>query len=251
MTTLTIASRELRSLFLSPLAWSILGVVQLILAYLFLSRVDHFIALQPRIAVLDGAPGVTDLVAAPLFANAGVILLLVTPLLTMRLISEERRNATLSLLFTAPVSISEIILGKYLGVVAFLLIMVVMIVLMPLSLSASSPLDLGKLSACILALILLLASYAALGLYASCIASHPTVAAVSSLGALLLLWILDWPGSSPEGGSALFEYLSMLRHFETMLKGVVRSSDIAYFLLFILTFIILSIRRLDNDRLGT
>lgn len=119
MMAFVIAGREYRTLFLSPLAWSILGVIQIILAYMFLAQLDYYLMLQARIAAMPDAPGVTDLIVAPLFGNAGVILLLVTPLLTMRLISEERRNRTLSLLFTAPVSMAEIILGKYLGVFAF------------------------------------------------------------------------------------------------------------------------------------
>jgi len=118
---ITIAARELRSLFLSPLAWSVLAVVQFILAYLFLSQIDTFLVWQPRLAAIEGAPGISDIVIAPLFADAAIVLLLVTPLLTMRVLSEERRNRTLSLLFSAPVSMTEIILGKYLGVLAFFL----------------------------------------------------------------------------------------------------------------------------------
>jgi ABC-2 type transport system permease protein len=246
MMALVIAGRELRTLFLSPLAWSILGVIQIILGYMFLAQLDYYVMLQARIAGMEDAPGVTDLIAVPLFGNAGVILLLVTPLLTMRLISEERRNRTLSLLFTAPVSMTEIILGKYLGVFAFLLIMVAMIGLMPLSLLVGGGLDMGKLAACIIALVLLLAGFAAVGLYMSALASQPTIAAVSTFGALLLLWIIDWTGNSAGG---VLEYLSLLRHYESLLKGLISTTDLIYFLLFTLTFLVLSVHRLDNDRL--
>ena len=250
MMALTIAGREFRSLFLSPLAWTILGVIQIILGYMFLAQLDYYMMLQPRIAGLQDAPGVTDLIVAPLFGNAGVILLLVTPLLTMRLISEERRNRTLSLLFTAPVSMTEIILGKYLGVLFFLLVMVGMILLMPLSLLLGGGIDPGKLAACVLGLVLLLAAFAAVGLYLSALASQPTVAAVSTFGALLLLWIIDWTGGSSgsKAGGAL-EYLSLLRHYESLLKGLVSTTDVIYFVLFILAFLVLSVHRLDNDRL--
>lgn len=246
MMALVIAGRELRTLFLSPLAWSILGVIQIILGYMFLAQLDYYVMLQARIAGMEDAPGITDLIAVPLFGNAGVILLLVTPLLTMRLISEERRNRTLSLLFTAPVSMTEIILGKYLGVFGFLLIMVAMIALMPLSLLAGGGLDMGKLTACVMALILLLAGFAAVGLYMSALASQPTIAAISTFGALLLLWIIDWTGNSAGG---VLEYLSLLRHYESLLKGLISTTDLVYFLLFTLTFLVLSVHRLDNDRL--
>lgn len=249
MMAFTIAGREFCTLFLSPLAWSILAVVQIILGYMFLAQLDYYLMLQPRIAAMPDAPGTTDLIVAPLFGNAGVILLLVTPLLTMRLISEERRNRTLSLLFTAPVSMTEIILGKYLGVLSFLLTMVGIIVLMPLSLLVGGGLDFGKLVACISALTMLLAAFSSLGLYISALTNQPTVAAVTTFGALLLLWIIDWTGGNSGKTEGVLEYLSVLRHYENVLKGLVSTTDITYFFLFILTFIVLSVHCLDNDRL--
>lgn len=249
MMALVIAGREFRTLFLSPLAWTILGVIQIILAYMFLAQLDYYLMVQARIAAMEDAPGITDLIVAPLFGNAGVILLLVTPLLTMRLISEERRNRTLSLLFTAPVSMAEIVLGKYLGVLAFLLVMVGMILLMPLSLLWGGGLDFGKLAACVMALVLLLAGFAAVGLYMSALAVQPTVAAVSTFGALLLLWIIDWSSQSGSKGGGVLEYLSLLRHYEGLLKGLISTTDLIYFVLFITTFLVLSVHRLDNDRL--
>ena len=245
MNSFTIASRELRSLFLSPLAWTILGVSQLILAYMFLTQIDYYLAIQPKLIGIPGAPGVTDLIVAPLFGNAAVILLLIIPLLTMRTISDERRNKTISLLFSAPVSLTEIVLGKFLAIFVFLLIILLSITLMPLSLLTVGELDIGKLFACLLAMVLLMASFNALGLYMSAIASQPTVAAIGSFGALLLLWIIDWAGNS----SSVLEYISIMRHFENLLRGLIHSSDIFYFILFIDGFLILSIRRLDNDRL--
>ena len=216
---------------------------------MFIAQLEYYSMLQARIAGMEDAPGVTDMLVAPLFGNAGIILLLVAPLLTMRLISEERRNRTLSLLFSAPLSMVEIILGKYLGILGFLLIMVGMILLMPLSLLAGGSLDFGKLAACTLALVLLLGGFAALGLYMSALAGQPTVAAISTFGALLLLWIIDWTSSAAGEAGGVLEYLSMLRHYESLLKGLVSTTDLAYFLLFILTFIVLSVHRLDNDRL--
>lgn len=249
MNSLIIAGRELRSLFLSPLAWTMLGVTQLILAYMFLTQIDFYLSIQPKLIGMSDVPGITDLVIAPLYGNAAVIFLLITPLITMRLISDERRNKTISLLLSAPISITDIILGKFLATLAFLLLILFSITLMPLSLLPIADIDLGKLMACLLAMLLLLAAFDALGLYMSAIASQPTVAAVCSFGALLFLWIIDWAGSNSGNASLLFEYMSMMRHFESLLKGLVHSTDVLYFLLFIAGFLILSIRRLDNDRL--
>jgi len=248
----TLALRELRSLFLSPLAWTILAVTQFILAYLFLTQLNEYILLQPQIKMLANPPGATQLIVSPLYGSAAFIMMMIVPLLTMRLISEERNNKSLSLLLSAPLSMSEIVIGKFLGVTGFLVIMTFLISLMPLSLLLAGPLDLGHFSIMALGLLLLLFSFAAVGLYMSSLTTQPIVAAVSTFGVLLLLWIIDWAGNKAgdENTSAVLSSLSILRHFEAMSRGIFNSSDFIYYLLFITTFIVLSIRRLDSERLA-
>ena len=250
MMVFTLAKRELRSLFLSPLAWSILAIVQFILAYLFLSQLQEFLLIQPKLAAIENAPDVTELVIVPLYASATFIMMLVTPLLTMRIISEERKNKSVALLISAPVSMTEIVIGKYLGMLGFAAIMIITMTLMPLSLYFAGTLDTGLLFAIVLGITLLLAAFIALGVYMSSLTAQPTIAAMSTFGVLLLLWIIDWAGGkADETASGLLEYLSMLRHFEAFTKGVFNSSDFIYYILFISLFLILSIRRLDGDRL--
>ncbi len=245
----TIGLRELKSLFLSPLAWSILAVVQLILAYLFLGRIEIIQMYQAQLMAMDGAPGVTEIILPDLLGNAAIILLLVVPLLTMRLVAEERRNRTLSLLFSSPLSMTEIVLGKYLGILLFLLVLLVLIALMPLSLLAGARLDFGLLAASLLGLALLLAGFAAVGLFMSTLTQYTTVAAISTFGALLLFWILDWSGQGFAGGNWL-AYLSLFNHYKPFLDGIFDSADAVYHVLLITTFLVLSIHRLDADRLG-
>jgi ABC-2 type transport system permease protein len=246
---LTIALRELRALFLSPLAWAILASVQLILAFLFLGRIELYLRWQPQLLALEEAPGVTEVVVGDLFGSAAIILLLVVPLLTMRLVAEERRNRSLALLFSAPLSMTEIVLGKYLGVLSFLFALLGLITLMPLALLAGTSLDLGLLLAGLLGLALLLASFAAVGLFMSTLTQHPAVAAIASFGMLLLFWILDWSGEGTGGGNML-AYLSLFNHYKPFLDGVFDTADAAYHVLFATAFLVLSIRRLDADRLG-
>ena len=97
--------------------------------------------------------------------------------------------------------------------------------------------------------MLLVAAFAAAGVFMSSLTSYPTVAAISTFGILLLLWIIDWAGNSDAQVSGLFAYLSMLRHYETLLKGLLHSTDVVYYLLVTVLFLGLSIRRLDADRL--
>lgn len=244
-----IALRELRSLFLSPMAWAILAIVQFILAWRFFVQVDFFFSIQPQLTVIDNAPGATDLIAAPLYEFAGIVLLMIIPLITMRLLSEERRSGTLRLLLSSPISMTEIVLGKYLGILLFLLVAIFMITLMPLSLALGTSLDFGKLFAGMLGLLLLLAAFAAAGLYLSSLTVYPGVAAVTTFGLLIMLMIIDGAGGNAEQAGSLFSYLSIIRHNTPLLRGIVNTSDVSYYLLFIISFIVLSIRHLDAQRL--
>ena len=246
---LTIAKREFRSLFLSPLAWVILAVIQIILAWSFFSSIDVFFSIQAELTTLKNAPGVTDLIATPLFEFASIILLMITPLLTMRLISEEKRNKTMALLLSAPVSITEIVLGKYLGLLFFISTILLLIMLMPLSLSMGTELDFTKLYFGAFGLFLMLAAFSAAGLYMSSLTDTPMIAAISTFGLLLLLWMINVNSSSTTDSSNVLSYLSLHTHFTNMQRGILNSSDIAYFLLFISGFIILSIRQLETQRL--
>jgi ABC-2 type transport system permease protein len=248
---LAIAGRELRSLFLSPLAWTVLAVVQVVLAWLFLLQLDAFMQIKPRLATMPGAPGITAFVVAPLFKTAAMVLLLVVPLLTMRLLSEEQRTGTLRLLLSAPVSMTAIVLGKYLAVLAFLGVVLALVGLMALSLLLGGPLDLGLVAAGWFGLALAVASFAAAGLFMSSLTAQPAVAATATLGLLLVLWIVDRAGGTgDEGAVGIFQYLSVLSHLNPLLRGFVDTRDVAYYLVFSLGFLVLAVHRLDARRLG-
>ncbi len=244
-----IARRELGSMFLSPMAWIILAVIQTILGYMFLTNLDNFFLLQPQLTQLANTPGVTDIVITPLMQVAAIILLMVMPLMTMRSIADEKRNRTLSLLISAPLGMTEIVLGKFFGLVLFIVVLVSMLMLMPLSLYLGTTPDAGKLLSIYLGMLLLLASFAAIGLYLSSLTENQTIAAISTFGVLLMLWIIDWIGASVNNGQSVLAYLSILKHHQAMLEGVFKSSDIAYYLLLITGFLVLTIRQLDRERL--
>ena len=244
MMVFSIAWRELRNLFLSPLAWCLLAIVQGILAWLFLFAVQRFLENPGSVA------GVTDTVAAGLFNIAGFITLPIVSLLSMRLLAEERRNGSLTLLLSAPVRLTELVVGKYLGLMGFLGIMAAMLTLMPLSLSLGAHLDYGKLATQLLGFLLLLGSFAAVGLFMSGLTRHPIVAAFSSFGLLLFLWIINVFAGLIKSASPLFHYLSFQDHYQSWLTGTFSSADALFFLLCIFLFLTLSIRRLDSARMG-
>ncbi|MCP4488047.1 MAG: ABC transporter permease subunit [Gammaproteobacteria bacterium] len=245
----TIARHELKTMFLAPLAWVILGVIQMILGYMFLAQLDNFFLLQPQLVHLQNTPGVTDLVVAPLFQLSAIILLMIMPLITMRSFAEEKRSGTLSLLVSSPLSMTEIVLGKFLGLFGFVAILTTMLMLMPLSLYAGTTLDTGKLVSIFLAMLLLLGAFTAIGLYLSSLTENQTIAAVSSFGVLLMLWMIDWLGESLADGQSVISYLSLLSHYQNLLEGIVNTTDVAYYLLLITGFLVLTIRQLDRERL--
>ncbi len=241
---LTIARREFTSMFISPLAWIMLAVIQAILSWMFLAQIENFFTIQPQLMDLQNTPGVTDIIVTPIFSLAAIILLMVMPLLTMRTIAEEKKNKTIYLLFSAPISITQLVLGKYLGLIYFILVLTSMLMLMPISLLLGTQLDVGKLVSIYLGMILLLASFASIGLYLSSLTDSQTIAAVSTFGALLMLWIIEW-----RTDQTLFHYLSILAHHKPLLEGEFSSVDISYFILIIFLFCGLTIRQLDGDRL--
>jgi len=177
----TIARTELRRMFASVLAWSILALVVLVLGLLFSVYVETFLTvIQPRLAAQPGAPGVTDSVVAPLILMAGVLMLVVSPLLTMRSLSEERQTGTFVLLRSSPVSATQIVLGKYLGLLGFLAVLMAILALFPAALALGTALDWGKAGAGMLGLFLLIGSFLAAGLYVSSLTAVPTLAALGS-----------------------------------------------------------------------
>ncbi len=252
---LTIAGKELKSLFASPLAWLVLTVMQLIIGYVFLKRLDDFLQIQPQLARMTSPPGVTELVAAPMFATAALVLLFAVPLLAMRLVAEERRNQTMVFLISAPVSITDIVLGKFLGVMAFLLLVIALITLMPLALAAGTRLDYGLLASLAAGLLLLTASFAAVSLYVSCLTVHPMAAALGAFSALLAMVLM---GEAAADGlrargwhlpAALAQVFSPLKNFEPLAKGLVDTYAIACLLLLAAAALVLAVRKLDSHRL--
>jgi ABC-2 type transport system permease protein len=240
-----LAMRELRSLFAMPSTWFILAALQFIFAWRFLALLEHFLELQPQLAQLANPPGVTNSIAATMFNTVALLLMMLVPLFTMRLIAEERRNQTLALLLSAPLSDLHIVLGKFLGLLIFLVVLMAGVVLMLYSLALGTNLDNGLLLSNILGLLLLTASYIALGLYISALTAQPIIAAVGALAVLLGLWLADIGAAAEDSPWHSF---SPLHHFQNFNDGLLDSSDAAFFVLFTTVFLLLAIRRLHSNR---
>lgn len=239
----TLARKDLHTLFSASSTWMMLALLQFILGWFFLARLDDYLQVQTQLAQMDDAPGATISIAAPLANLLALLLLMLTPLFSMRLIAEERRNQTWLLLATSPLSSAQIVLGKFAGLLALLSLVILAAVAMMALLALGTRADVGLILCNLLGLWLLAASYAALGLYFSAISRQPVVAAFTALAVSVALWLLDMAGG-------LLRALSPNTHFQNLNSGLLSSADIFYFVLFCTFFLLLTIHHLRRERGG-
>ncbi|HTD92150.1 MAG TPA: ABC transporter permease [Burkholderiales bacterium] len=251
----TIAGKDLKSLFTSPVAWVVLTFVQIIVGYGFLKRFDDFLSIQPQLLQLPSPPGFTELVAVPTFSTTAAIMLFAVPLLAMRLIAEERRNQTMVLLTSAPISILDIVLGKFLALMGMMMVILALITLMPLSLSAATHLDYRLIASILLGLSLIAATFSAVSLYISSLTMHPIVAALGAFGALLGMVLVgeqvadNLQTRGPGVIAAFAQVFSPVKNFEPLGRGMIDTYAIACLLLLAALFLALTVRQLEARRL--
>lgn len=243
-----IARHEWRRLALQPFAWTLAAVVLAFMAWQFLLALQAYIDLAPKLGGLKDAPGVTELVAIPLLRSFSNLLLLLVPLVTMRAIAGERRAATLPLLLASGSSDFAIVLGKYLGTLGYVLLIVALVALMPLLLGAGTALDLGRIGAAALGLALFAAALTAIGVVASAWASQPALAAALAFAIGALLAVVD-AGARLQGiSNSGINYLALPSHLEPFFRGLVGSVDIGYFVLVVAVALAFAVRRLGTLR---
>lgn len=247
--TLAIFHRELRSQFATPLAWVLLATVQFLAAYVFLISFEDFLLHQEQLRADARSPGLTAFVIPRFFAPLGAVLVLVTPLISMRLIAGERQAGTLRLLLSAPVDGWQIVAGKYLAALTQLSVALAIACLMPLTLSAFVALDLGALAAAALGVWLAGAAALALGVYCSAVAGHPLSAAVSTFGLLLLLWLIGGGGAPRAELTELSRYIGLPGHLQSFLRGLIDTRDLAYFVVLGTAALTLAARHVERERL--
>jgi len=239
-----IALRELRGLFAMPSTWFMLAILQFIFTWFFLNTLQTFLELQPQMAQLANAPGVTTVVAVPLFNLVALLLMMLVPIFTMRLIAEERRNQSFALLLSAPLPIRHIVFGKFFGLLVFLVLLTAGVPLMIYTLALGTNLDHGLILGNLLGLLLLTCSYVSVGLYVSSLTAQPVIAAIGALAILAGLWLADAASSSE---SSTWHLISPLYHFQNFNTGLLDSGDAVFFVLFSAVFLLLAMRRINNN----
>lgn len=244
--------RELLYAFNSVVAYSISTVFVLLSGYFFYNLLGYFnLASIQAMQNPAGAPGLnlTEGVVRPLFGNIAIILILILPLLTMRLISEERKSGTAELLFTFPISDWDAIMGKYLATLTVFAVMLLLTALYPLLLYKHASPELGPIITGYFGLFLMGAAFIAMGLFFSSLSDNQMVAGVSTFGCGLLFLIIAWltPFVSPTAAVVIYQ-LSIFEHFNSFSMGVLNTNDVVYYVSFSVFFLFLSSRVLDSNR---
>ena len=243
----TVFRKELKSYFSSPIAFVVLFVFLVISGIFFFLYLQSFVEAQfdPRLQFIEEGINLNEIVIRPFFGTISVVLLLLIPLITMRLIADERKGHTAELLFTSPVRITSIIIGKYLASLLLFGLMIVLSAPYVLVLIKYGNPDLGPILSGYLGLVLMGASFLAVGIFASALTENQMIAAVISFGILLVFWIM---GATSGAGDSIFGYLSIINHFENFAKGVIEVKDVTYYLSFTFLGLYLAYVTLDSER---
>ena len=182
------------------------------------------------------------------FEDLGFILLLLTPILTMRLLAEEKRAGTAELLFTYPIPDWGVILGKFLAALAVFATFLLFTVCYPLIFGFLTMMDWGQVVSGYLGVLLLGGACLALGLFASSLTANQIIAAISAFALLLLFWLIGAPQEMSSAGGGILGALSLRDHLPSLAKGVIDTRDLLYYLGFIYFFLFLTKRQLESRR---
>ncbi len=251
---LTIAAKELAGYFVQPIAYVVMTVFILLAGWFFFALLKQFDEMIQVYSAMQNMEAVNHLnlnvrVIEPLLHNLSIVLVILIPAVTMRTFAEEKRSGTYELLLTAPIRTGEIVAGKFIGAAAFVLIMIGLAWIFPIILMVFGDPEVGVMGAGYMALALLAISFVAVGMFTSSLTQNQIIAAISSLGILLLLFVISWPIQA--GGGAfgdLTRYLSLPDHFSQMVRGVVDTSDIVYFCSVTFVALFLTQRAVESAR---
>ena len=250
--TWIIAKRDLGSFFNSPIFYVVTTVFLIIYSFMFFNILNFFSfqSFQARqLQAMGMNLNLNEMVIEPSLQNMSVILLMIIPIITMRSFADEKKMKTFRLLLSSPVHLREIILGKFL---ACMIVVAVMILISSYSvgflflLGEPEP---GPVVTGYLGVLLMAGCFVSVGIFASSLTDNQIVAAVLTFGFSLFMWVIGW-GAQAAGSTTgqVLQYLSIVDHLDRFLKGLVDTSDLVYYLSFILFSLFLCHRVLDSNR---
>ncbi len=254
---LAMIAKELHNLFVSPIAYVVIGVFFTLTGYFFymiLANVIEFTLQQSFQAQQFGTStppfDASAAIMRGFFGVLSTLLLFLVPVMTMGVLAEEKKRGTIELLLTSPLTHLQLILGKFTALVLLLLVMLVPTIFNSLLLYFLSepapplvPMMIGYLGAFLLGGALL-----AIGLFVSSLTENQIIAAVMTFGVFIVLWVIDaTAGTGTTVTSETFRYLSLLNHYDDFTKGVLDSQHLVFYLSFISLGLFLTSVSLDSS----
>ena len=248
MAALLIFKKEWKSLFTSPMIYVVMAIFFLLMRYLFFGLLSQYEQLSLQYQAY-GMEQVTlgEAVIRPLYGNLCVLWLLLIPLVTMRLISEERKMQTFVLLMTAPVRLSQIVVGKFLAGFAFVALLLAVSLIYPLVCVVMGNAAWQPVVSANIGLLLMGGTFVALGLLASSVTQSQILAAVLGFGFILFFWVVDFLSDISDRLSFLSQ-LSLLTHLDPFLKGVMDTYHLSFYALFLVFILFLTHQFLQGER---
>ncbi|HJY88280.1 MAG TPA: ABC transporter permease subunit [Candidatus Acidoferrales bacterium] len=246
-----ICRKELRSYFVSPIAYLLLAMFAVIMGFFFWNALGYFVYLgmESQMRGQMFPMNLNEQVIRPLLSNMSVIGLFLIPMITMRLFAEEKRTGTIELLATSPVRDSEVILGKWLAAVAMYGSMMLLTALNFLFLFKYGNPDWKPLAIGYLGLLLQAGALLAIGAFISTLTKNQIIAGAATFGVCLLLWVLEWvSGYESATWAQVLSYLSVITHFESFAKGVLDSRDAIYYVTLTFLGLFFTVRSLESLR---
>jgi ABC-2 type transport system permease protein len=229
---LAILKKEIKSYFYSPVAYVLIGFFILLTSIFFIPNLSY------QMGDFSGN-----------LSSMGFMLIFIVPILTMRILAEDRKNGTEVLLATSPVNLSAVVLGKYLATVFVFLVLTAITLIYPIILMAFGAKLTGQLVGGYVGFILLGASFIAVGVFASSLTENQVIASVISFVSLLIIWVAGSVGSMLGGfASKLLNWISLLSRYDDFNRGILGLSPIVYYLSFITVFLFLTVRVIERRR---
>jgi ABC-2 type transport system permease protein len=232
--------KELRDIFLSPLVYVLGGIFIALSGWLFYNN----LLVSQKMTVTS----LTNGVLIPTLSNMNFIFLLLSPLLTMGLFSEERKNGTLNLLYRSTLSEGQILAAKYFTSVIMALFILSLTIIFPIILAVSGYTDWIIVFSAYAGLLFSIMCYLAVGVFASTLTDNQIVAAITSFGMLMALTFIVFTANVTDNYlvGTIFRYFSTFFHFDGFLRGTIKSFNFVYFISFIGFFSFLSHKSLQS-----
>src|SRR5467141_733062 len=246
-----ICAKELRSYFVSPIAYLLLVMFAVIFGFFFWNSLGYIVNMTMQ-AQMEGEPfpmNLNEQVIRPLLSNINVIALFFIPMITMRLFAEEKRTGTIELLTTSPVRDVEVILGKWLAAVLLYACILLLTALNLAFLFKYGNPDWKPLAIGYLGLLLQAGALLAIGTFISTLTKNQIIAGAATFGVCLLLWVLEWvSGYETATWARVMSYMSVITHFESFSKGLLDSKDAIFYVTLIFFGLFLTARSMESLR---